>query len=323
MKGILFINLIWIVLIFQTNCATESQIVKADSSSHSQTVENNNSLAVKTPVSKLTPVSDNDPDERGWDELAGTDQDTLNYKGYEISKRYKKEKNEVGESFDVGYTLIKKNGKKLAEFSFETESLLTETRFGLVPLLGDENNKQLIIEASLPKSERYWIINLAPKFEVIFDSNEFNLGHDLRLIDLNKDKKAEITLDLMTFDYFGINYRKGWATTKIIFKFDEKRRKYTYANPDFAGYLLKDEPQRLDRIKQIKLNKGNREHYESDIYNSLMGCFLTSVYLGREGDAWRVFEEYDLKDKEEVRMEIKKYLAKDGLYRYIYLKKHH
>jgi hypothetical protein len=39
--------------------------------------------------------------------------------------------------------------------------------------------------------------------------------------------------------------------------------------------------------------------------------------MGKEKEAWNCFEEYDLSDKEAVRAEIKKYLAKDSLYQYI------
>lgn len=52
-------------------------------------------------------------------------------------------------------------------------------------------------------------------------------------------------------------------------------------------------------------------------YASLSKAKFKRLPNGKEEEAWNCFEEYDLSDKEEVRAEIKKYLAKDTFYQHI------
>jgi hypothetical protein len=148
---------------------------------------------------------------------------------------------------------------------------------------------------------------------------------DLEITDINKDGRYELVQNLSSFFYFGISYRKGYATIPIVFTFDKKEQKYLFANWKFEDYLLKgalDETTIEDRIKRIseikadRSDKSNAIGKEQDLFTAVMYVFLTYMYLGREKEAWTYFEEYDLPDKEEVRAEIKKYLKKDNLYNY-------
>jgi hypothetical protein len=272
---------------------------------------------VQTPISNPKPLDSFIDAEKIY-----TDKESLDYKGFNISKQYKKRKFENGKPVDVVFAVIQKNNNQIFEFDAYLDDNVREIRFGLFPLLGDENNKQLIVESA---ANRYWgyaVINLSPKFEVLFDSRDYSLMQDLRITDIDKDGKYELIQDLSTFYYFGISYRKGFAATTIIFKYDEKKRKYIFANPEFADYLLNPPDkessieEKIARIKESKAHKSDAVEYNSDLFTSVMNVFLTYVYLGRQKEAWAYFEEYDLSDKEAVRAEIKKYLKKDNLYRH-------
>lgn len=241
----------------------------------------------------------------------------LTYKDYTISPQKKK----FDKKQEVSGVLIRKRNKIIKSYFDESESLLTEYRFALFNLY-DKKEKQLIIESTLPKSWRYRVFNLYPKFTLIFDSTDYNLGHDIIFLDVDKDGKTEILLDLMSFDYFGVNYRKGWVTPQMVFEFDKNKNHYVFANKRFEKYLLKDINKKFDRIKEIKVNKSTNDHYDSDIYSSVMEVFLTYIYLDKENEAWKIFDnEYDSADKNDVKTEIKKYLAKDYLYQLIQTKK--
>lgn len=314
MKRILVTFLLVSLFICQLNCVNNVE--------SSDEVRIN---TVQTPTPIVTPAQiDSSVDV----EKIYTDKENFNYKNYNISKRYKKRKFPNGEPVDVVFAVIKRGNKRIYRFDTYLDSYLREIRFGLFPLLGDENNKQLIIESTYNKYWRYAIINLSPRFEVLFDSDEYPLTHDLNVIDINKDGKYEVIQDLSTFDYFGVSYRKGYAVTPIIFSYDKAKRKYIFANRKFADYLLKPSQNessiedKIAEIKQVKANKADKMKYNDemkynfDLYMAVMDVFLTYMYLGKENEAWAYFDEYDSPDKEEVRAEIKKYLAKDNLYKY-------
>src|SRR5882762_11009259 len=98
----------------------------------------------------------------------------LMYLGYEITQAMRRvDMNADDRSAprmyeNLRYVIIKKRGKIVARFLGQAEHL-AEVQFGLVSLLGGPN-KQLVIEQTANKYWRYWIVNLRPRFEVIYDS---------------------------------------------------------------------------------------------------------------------------------------------------------
>jgi hypothetical protein len=263
--------------------------------------------------------------EKGEDDknsFLSSNKESLSYKGFTVFRQYKKHVYESRIEDDVPFAVIKKGGRKIFEFDGRLNRPMREIRFGLVPLLGDENNKQLIIDSTADRYWRYAVINLAPEFEVLFDSGNYPLMREIIITDLDGDGRKEMIQDLRTFFYFGITARKGFARTPIVFTYDTTKRKYVFANPQFADYLLKpfrNEASIEDKIRSIEqlklLKSSDPAKYNRDLFDAVMSVFLTYLYTGKEKEAWRHFEEYDLPDKEEVRAEIRKYLAKDTLYK--------
>jgi hypothetical protein len=211
---------------------------------------------------------------------------------------------------DLPYVIIKRQGKIVARFLGQAEHL-AEVQFGLVSLLGG-SNKQLVIEQTANKYWRYWIVNLQPGFEVIYDSGRYDLVYWLRAIDFDHDGRFELVQNLGTFWYvLGDNGTS--PRPEIILKYDPTTHKYLPANPLFQNEVLRDIGQRITRGQEIRRNNGFS--CPSLVYD----VTLRYLYAGRKREAWNFFKrEYEQDNKREQESSIKGMLRRDRVYRTIY-----
>ncbi|MBO0727484.1 MAG: hypothetical protein J2P52_17930, partial [Blastocatellia bacterium] len=163
------------------------------------------------------------------------------------------------------------------------------------------------------------IIDLSPKYRVLYDSNDWHVGAALRAVDLDKDGVFEFIQSVMTFDYFYVSHARS-PFPKAIFKYDMKAGKYLPANHLFPDEVAQDLEKDEAEVARFKLNLEGPDAYEREEYvAAALRALLKYIYSGREPQAWAFFDaEYKLDDKQKLRSDIKKLLRGCAIYNYIY-----
>jgi hypothetical protein len=243
----------------------------------------------------------------------------VEFQDYKIKKVSVRKKDEIDSpEADIYDAVVSKNGKTIARFEGIYYPLGNEMSFGLYPFLG-ESEKQLFILEESNRYDREWIVNLSPKYEVIFDAADFDvISGYLRVIDIDNDGQKEITL----YKGNNIGYMfppKDIPLVRIVFKFDEKTRKYLPASHKFPAFTLKDQEEQIKKFNENKTKK----------FSKALEIMLTYIYAGKEESAWQLFdnEEIDFtpesvlnaktESKEQLRVKIKNALNKDPIYKFI------
>jgi hypothetical protein len=237
-----------------------------------------------------------------------TEEDKLTYSGYEVLKMTRRVKASNPKGYtEVDYAVLKLNGKIVATFDGRPEQL-SEVRFGLFPFL-DGETKQLLVEQTSNKFWQYWILELSPRLKVIFDGGKYDLVHELRIIDLDRDGRYELVQGLGTFWYFNMLGNVDSPRPPIIFKYEAHQGRYIPANQEFQKVALEDIEQRINKARKLRaLN-----------HAAALDILLRFLYAGKKHEAWSFYErEYKEADKEEYKSEINKKLRKDAVYRAIY-----
>lgn len=211
---------------------------------------------------------------------------------------------------EVSYAVLKKNGRRLAEFEGVYFGLGNATDFGLFSFLGGEG-KQLTVAQTVPRTGRHWVVDLSSDGRVIFDSRDYDVGREeFYVIDIEGDGVYEISLPVTAFYMFAGMYMAETPLPEIIFKYDRKARKYFPANPAFAGYALRGIE---DEIRQLTPAE------ETNYLSKRLDIVLRYIYAGRESEAWDFFDrEYRWPDRAEMKVKIKAVLKDQAVYKYLY-----
>jgi hypothetical protein len=244
-----------------------------------------------------------------------TGEDALTDQGYEVEKRVRKIKTANRET-EIEYAVLKRNGRVIARFDDKQVEQINEIRFGLCNFLKEEH-RQLVVEETANKFWRYWVLRLSPRLEVVYDSGRYDLVYHLRSVDLDGDGRLEIVQNLGSFWYrLGDNVFS--PRPEMVFKYDERARRYLPANPEFQSVVLKDIDRRIERVRA--LNQNNQPGVTDLRLQSNVGdVVIRYLYAGREREAWEFFER-DYRDseiKESARATLKEVIAGDAFYREI------
>ena len=246
------------------------------------------------------------------DNIEYTEESPLSYQGYEVEKRVRKSDHET----EIEYAVLKRNGRVIVRFDDDRLDHRSVVRFGLCNFLNEEH-RQLVVEQTANKFWRYWVLRLAPKVEVVYDSGRYDLVFPLGTIDLDGDGRLEIVQNLGSFWYrMGDNVSS--PRPEMIFKYDDRARRYVFANPEFQAVALKDIGRRIEKVRELRENNqpGITEHYQRA---GVADIVIRYLYAGRKREAWDFFEREskDLDYKQSARAILKEVLSKDALYREI------
>lgn len=244
--------------------------------------------------------------------------ENFKYDVYKVEKRKKKAKlydDETHKAYgvtDVEYVVLKKSGKQIAEFEIGDNEQFAPSEFGFFSFLGGKE-KQLLISQGRMRDGRHWIVDLYPKYKVIFDSANFGEGPPfISIIDIDNDGVYEVTMNVTAFDYFdrlGHVYAP-WGTA--VFRYNAKAGKYFLANKRFQQFLLAD-------IEKEKAETNTKDEYK--LLSAVLQVMLDYIYAAKEKDAWAFYEQtYNLSDKQRIRDAIKDILEKESVYRMLYSK---
>ena len=235
---------------------------------------------------------------------------SITYADYDIikSKKTVRDENTAYRATEITYLVVERNGRTVGQFDSVYFPIGNATDFGLFSFLGDET-KQLAISQTVPRGGNHWIVQLYPEYRMLFDSAEYEVGREhVKIMDMEKDGIYEISLPVTSF-YGGFKVPEaGTPLPVVIFKYEEKERRYLPANHIFRDYLLNGVDHRIKEMRTI----GSVS--EIDVLDIMLGF----LYAGRESEGWSFFdEEYKLPDKEKVRSKLEGVLKKAPAYRYI------
>jgi len=247
-------------------------------------------------------------------EEAFTEEDRLLYRGYEMVKCYDSQG-------DFWFATLNKDGKVLATFKSGWEK--EWTNFGLFRFLGG-NTKQLIVEQFSGGAHccwSYWILNLLPDLEVIYESQQYPVGYGLFPMDLDEDGVFEFTQGILTFDYFDRLCHALSPIPTVVFLYDEDRNKYFPASHFFPQYLLNGIEKDILGVKELneRIDLATYDDSGGEYLSAVLQVVLRYIYVGKENEAWLFYDnEYHLPDKEEMKSKIRKRLGSCLVYQHIY-----
>ncbi len=281
--------------------------------------------------SPVTPEPDqtqeNDNEKSAYDLFVPKTQKSLSYNGYTILKTSKKvwvKEERKDAPITVPYSILKRKGKSISKFEYNDFSF-TSPDFGWLNVSGSQS-KHLIIGQTEPRSGRFWVISLSPRYRVLFDTNDYGGSRqELWVEDIDKDGTNELKVVTYGCTSIGITYNLLCTPQPvIIFKYNKNADKYLPANHLLESYTLEGIEDRVGNLKPTSEKPSltnNQAIEECDYFREMTEMFLNFIYAGKEKHAWAFFDKfYNLPDKSKVKASIKKDLNKDRIYRFIYRK---
>lgn len=243
-------------------------------------------------------------------------QNELSYQGYSISKVANPKTN-------ISTAVIKKGRKILARHSDGFGKDLA-TQFDLLPILGTKD-KQLIVTQLTGGAHccrKYWVYDLKPTFQLIFQSSDFNIGdggdsEEGKFQNLDNDKELELVDRNDSFLYFDDLAYVSSPRPILVFDYSHKTGKFELSNKKFDSYILKD----LDLWKKrvVDEKEANSSQFGTDVFS----IFIDYVYAGREKEGYKYYyRNRDILVSGWLHSEtkVRKILNRDRAYRFIYKK---
>ena len=285
---------------------------------------NNPTISYKEQIRQLPAA----PMRRVWPEprpldVELIDADKLAYDGFLVKRLYKtvkvddwseaKERATTSE-VEASYATLIQKGKVLARFDDGLyHPMGNSTTFGLFSLLGIYT-KQLVVAQTIWRGGSHWVVNLSPRFQVVYHSGEWGVGMEsIFAVDIDHDGIEEILQEVTAFydlqDKLAISQI---PLPEVIFKYDGQAGKYLPANTLHKDYLLRDIEGSERRISEPS---GDSFDHLSDVLN----VTLRFVYAGKEQEGWAFYDKvYQLHDKEKVRTRVLDVLKDEPVYQFIY-----
>lgn len=244
-------------------------------------------------------------------ESATDKSDALSYDGCDLVKLTKKVKLEGTPNFtEVSYAVLKRNGKVLVKFDGVYSGVGNATDFGLFSFLKGEA-KQIFVSQTIPRGGRHWVVNLSPDFHIIYDSGGWGVGRDdFTVIDVDGDGVYEISQEVTAFYGFESMSPSETPLPEVIFKYDERERKYLPASQLLQDFTLEGIERQIENLRL-----GERR------LSSVLSVVLQYIYAGKDQEAWSFFErEYIQSDREQMKAKILAVLKNEAVYKYLHRK---
>lgn len=237
--------------------------------------------------------------------------DSVEYAGFELKKLRKKVKLEnTRDLTEVSYAVLQRNGRTIATFDGVYFGAGNATNFGLVSFLGTDT-QQFVISQTIPRGGRHWVVSVSPKYRVLFDSRDFDVGREeMSISDIDGDGVSEISMALTTFYGFENLSSAETPLPEIIFRYDERKRKYLPANQILQSYSLRGIEKEIAELSHL-----NGE----SVFPKTLDITLRFIFAGKEQEAWAFFDkEYKMENRNELKAKILAVLKNEPVYKFIY-----
>lgn len=291
-----------IVLLLSTGAACRKQpsLVPANTPVTSSPVETVPAPGSTTPATSASP-SENEP-------VLGTD--PVEYNGYRLTREVKTVKDIVaGRDTETDYGVLKFRAKTLMIFDADAFSAGNRLAFGLFPFLGTEH-KQLYVERTGYREWEQWLIDLHPRFRVLYHSTDFGFWGGMQVMDIDGDGIYELSTRVTTYYMFADLPMAASPEVFALLKYDHRTKKYVPAN-----YLFQDEALKGIKEDLASLPSKSGIDYRQQVLNIL----LANLYAGKEREGGEFFDkEYSKPDKAELKRKIKQKLAREPVFQYLH-----
>lgn len=248
-------------------------------------------------------------------ELEFPDENRLSFRNYEVVKLYKNIafdlRNEKSAPVEVSFAELRRDSKTIAVFDGVYHPMGNKTDFGMFDLLGKDQS-QLVVEQSVWRGGRQWVYDFSTtQPRLIFDSDDWGTGReDFRAIDLDADGKLEI-LKLIT-DFYELQDKFAIAfipMPTVVFKYDERQKKYLPANPQYLTYILNDVPPPKSTANSNDIREQAR----------IVRTLLDYVFAGQRDKGWTFYKRnYEGADKQILANRLRSILKHQPVYKYFY-----
>ncbi len=288
------------------NLSCQKQVFSSPVSSNERMVE----------IPKPTPTPEKFEKIYVIDAMDDNSHSLLEFQDYQIEKVTVKKSDEYDNpKADIFDAVVSKNGKKIARLEGTYYPLGNWMNFGLYPFLGESVQQLWVSDRTGNKDGNDWIVSLSPKFEVIFDSNDYKYWQNSGFVDVEKDGVLELLVAQVNDLDLGLaSMNDPWA--EVVFKYDPKTHKYQPASHILTEYTLDGIVEKINKYREA----------DSKSFKDLLEIMLIYFYAGKENEAWNFFAEnfspkdnYSgrVSDKKQARKTIKTALDKDPIYKYI------
>jgi hypothetical protein len=233
---------------------------------------------------------------------------SLTYDGYTIVARRKNVSVE-GISTETSYAVLQKGQRVITTFEGLNHPMGNVTRFGLFPFLGGEN-KQFIVEQSVPRNWSHWIANTVPDYHLLFESRKWGVDGELKIVDVNQDGVFEFSKVMTALYDFEKLPTSQSPLVDVLFAYDTSAHEYLPASQNFQEFALKgieDEMRSLDRSD------------ERTYLSTMVHIVLRYIYAGKRDEGWAFYEsQFKLGNKDQIKLDILNKLRSEPVYRFIY-----
>ncbi|MBS1794582.1 MAG: hypothetical protein JSS81_12045 [Acidobacteria bacterium] len=283
-------------------------------------------VKMPTPAEKAPPkIAEIYPQEKFSNEGRKTPVTRLEIGDYRIERKKVVKTDDIGsppaEIFDA---VLTKNGQPVHIFEGVYVPLGNQMSFGFYPFLGGKGKQLLVFDQSL-HYERDWIVRLTPKFEILYDTDDFGMAGRFALADLDRDGIYELMAPKLASMSFSFS-RAEERTLNVVFKYDPERHKYLPATEKFPEIVLQGFEASTFDEQLAKFESSGRKTLAE-----FLQIFLKLVYAGREAEAWKFHDQYfsrdnlDVweidRDKNDPETKLRKALEEDEIYRFIIAEK--
>lgn len=236
----------------------------------------------------------------------------IEYEGFRLTREFKTMKSEgTGREVETAYGVLKHGSKTVLVFDTPPSWIVgNEVKFALFPFLG-QDRKQLYVELTAYRASEQWLIDLHPRFRVVYHSTDYGFYGGMQVMDIDHDGTFEFATRVTDYYNFADLAHCCSPDVTAILKFDQRASKYVPANYLFQEEALKGTDEELAKARATDKSLEFREH--------LLNVVLNYLYAGKEREGWEIFEtDYNKPDKAELKRKIRQKLAHEPVFRYLH-----
>lgn len=193
------------------------------------------------------------------------------------------------------------------------------------PLLGGDK-KQIVIEeytGDVFCCTYNYVLSADDSLHVLYSSTQYPVGFGLVPEDFDGDGVYELVTTLTRFDNFLNLPHDASPSTRIVFRYDPKARRYVVGNKEFANAVLEDVEKEKEIVEDLRAQRkagvAPKGAWQSQFTGAVLNVALAYIYAGRQQDGWiYLVGKYDLDDREVVIANLRYYLMRCPIFRSIY-----
>lgn len=237
--------------------------------------------------------------------------DPIEYEGYRVTREVKTARAvATHEDTETEFGVLKFGPKTVMRFDADTFGVTgNQIEFAMFPFLSP-NRKQLFVERTGYREWEQWIVDLTPRFRVVYHSTDYGFWGGMQVTDIDHDGVYELLTRVTKYYMFADLPHGGSPDVTAILKYDRGLKRYLPGNYQFPTAAIEGIQ---ENIASLHAKSG------IDYREQVLTILLTYLYAGKESEGWEFFEkEYTKPDKTELRRKIRQKLAREPVFQYLH-----